>query len=130
MEVTGFWTGEYAYDNVRGLVVEFQADLLQAGAMFSGYTTEQNTFGDQAGQFLLATLFGKVVNQRIDFAKNYTNGPPGQEKILYQGTISEDGSFISGSWTMMSMWTGSFKMTRAIEQEPKAKAKAEEELVI
>ena len=85
---------------------------------------------DQGGNILIAELFGKVSGERIDFTKSYTNGPPGQEKILYQGTISKDGSFISGSWTMMRMWTGSFKMTRAIEQKPKAKAKAEEELVI
>ena len=129
MEVTGFWTGEYAYDNGRGLVVEFHAELEQAGAILSGNTTENNTFGDQGGNILIAELFGKVSGKRIDFTKSYTNGPPGQEKILYQGTISEDGSFISGSWTMMSMWAGSFKMTRAIEQKPKARVVAEEELV-
>jgi len=82
--VTGFWTGEYTYDAVKGLVVEFQADLEQAGSMFSGYTTEQNTFGDQAGQFLLATLFGTVIKRRINFTKTYTNGPTVRQKILYE----------------------------------------------
>ena len=129
MEVAVFWTGEYAYDNVKGLVVEYHVELKQVGAILSGNTTEDNTFGDQGGNILIAELFGKVSGERIDFTKNYTNGPPGQKKILYQGTISKDGSFISGSWTMMRMWTGSFKMTRAIEQKPKTKVTAEKELV-
>ena len=98
--------------------------------MFSGYTTEQNTFGAEAGQFLLSALFGSVIRQRINFTKTYSNGPSNQPKIIYDGSISEDGYLISGTWKIHSMQTGTFKMTRAIEQEPKAKAKAEEELVI
>ena len=97
--------------------------------MFSGYTTEQNTFGAEAGQFLLAALFGSVIRQRINFTKTYSNGPSHHSKILYDGSISEDGFLISGTWKIHSMQTGTFKMMRAIEQVPKAKAVAEEELV-
>ena len=98
--------------------------------MFSGYTTEQNTFGVEAGQFLLAILFfGSVIRPRINFTKTYSNGPSYQTKILYDGSISEDGFLISGTWKIHSMQTGTFKMMRAIEQVPKAKAVTEEELV-
>lgn len=121
MNVSGFWTGEYAYDNVKGLVVEFNAELNQMGAILSGNTTEQNTFADQGHQILIAELFGKVSGEKVDFTKCYSNGTPNQEKILYQGLISDDGGLITGNWTMLSMWTGSFKMNRAIEQKPKAK---------
>ncbi len=122
MDVTGFWTGEYAYDNVIDLAVDFHAELSQLGAILSGNTTEENTFGDQGGQILIAELFGRVSGQDIDFTKSYTNAPSNTDKILYQGSISDDGSLITGKWTMLSMWTGSFKMTRAIEQKPKVKA--------
>ena len=41
------------------------------------------------------------------------------------------GGIICGGWTIgSSMQTGNFKMTRAVEQKPKAKAKNEEELII
>ena len=119
MDVSGFWTGEYAYDSVKGLKVEFKAGLVQTGAILSGDTTEENTFADQCGQILIAELFGKVSAQNVSFTKQYKNGPPGQEKILYQGSISNDGSFITGTWTIMSSWTGSFRMTREIEQPPR-----------
>ena len=119
MDVSGFWTGEYAYDSVKGLKVEFKAGLVQTGAILSGDTTEENTFADQCGQILIAELFGKVSAQNVSFTKQYKNGPPGQEKILYQGSISDDGSFITGTWTIMSSWTGSFRMTREIEQPPR-----------
>ena len=36
MDVSGFWTGEYAYDSVKGLKVEFKAGLVQTGAILSG----------------------------------------------------------------------------------------------
>ena len=124
--VTGFWTGEYAYDAVKGLVVEFHAELEQLGAIVEGSTTEENTFADQAGKILIAELFGKVNGHTLTFTKRYTNVPSAQEKILYQGSLSDDGRHITGTWTMLSMWTGSFKMTRAIEQKPKAKITAEE----
>ena len=119
MDVSGFWTGEYAYDSVKGLKVEFKAGLVQTGAILSGDTTEENTFADQCGQILIAELFGKVSAQNVSFTKAYKNGPPGQEKILYQGSISDDGSLITGTWTIMSSWTGSFRMTREIEQPPR-----------
>ena len=119
MDVSGFWTGEYAYDSVKGLKVEFKAGLVQTGAILSGDTTEENTFADQCGQILIAELFGKVSGQNVSFTKAYKNGPPGQEKILYQGSISDDGSLITGTWTIMSSWTGSFRMTREIEQPPR-----------
>ena len=128
MNVSGFWTGQFVYDNVKGLAVEFHAELSQLGAILSGVTTEENTFGDQGGQILIADLFGKVSGASVDFTKSYTNGPPGQEKILYQGQISDDASLITGQWTMMSLWTGRFRMIRAIEQTPKAISKAVLEL--
>ena len=92
MDVSGFWTGEYAYDSVKGLKVEFKAGLAQTGAILSGDTTEENTFADQCGQILIAELFGKVSAQNVSFTKAYKNGPPGQEKIclLYTSPSPRD----------------------------------------
>ena len=119
MNIEGFWTGKYDYDAVKDLSVEFHAELTQAGAILSGNTTEKNTFGGQGHQILIAELFGKVSGQNVNFTKSYLNGPPNQQTILYQGSVSGDGRLLTGTWIMMSIWTGSFRMTRSIEQEPK-----------
>ncbi len=121
MNIVGFWTGQYAYDAIAGLVVEFHAELGQLGDTLSGQSTEKNTFSTGAGQILIADLFGTVSRSSIDFTKQYTNAAPGQPKIVYQGKISKDGSLITGQWTMRDQSSGSFKMRRAIEQKPKAK---------
>ena len=59
----------------------------------------------------------------VDFTKRDSNDRPGQEKILYQGQLSHDASLITGQWTLMSIWTGRFRMRRANEQKPKAISK-------
>ena len=122
MDVSGFWTGEYSYDAVNGVSVSFQAELSLLGAILSGNTTEQNTFDEQAGQILIAELFGKVSGQDISFTKTYSNSPMGKDKVLYKGVVSNDGKSITGTWTIAGMWNGSFKMTKAIEQKPSPKA--------
>lgn len=121
MNIAGFWTGQYGYDTIVGLVVEFHAELGQHADTLSGNSTEKNTFSAGGGQFLIADLFGKVNRMSIDFTKQYTNAAPGQPKIHYQGKISKDGNLITGQWRMKDQSSGSFKMTRAIEQKPKAK---------
>lgn len=122
MNIAGFWTGQYAYESMAGLVVEFHAELGQHGDTLSGSTTEKNTFSAGVGQILIANIFGTVSRTSVDFTKQYTNAAKGQPKIRYQGKISKDGSLITGQWIMKDHSRGNFKMTRAIEQKPKAKA--------
>lgn len=122
MDVSGFWTGEYSYDAMTGVSVTFQAELSQLGAILSGNTTEQNTFDEQAGQILVAELFGKVSGHNISFTKTYSNSPMGKDKVMYKGVVSTDGKMVSGSWNISHIWNGSFKMTKAVEQKPSPKA--------
>jgi len=122
MDVSGFWIGQYMYSEISAFAVTFQADMTQLGEKVSGDITEQNTFDDQAGQILIADLFGQVNAANITFTKTYTNSRAGLDKIFYNGTISNDGHAISGTWSIASLWTGRFKMTKAIEQKPAPKA--------
>ena len=122
MDVSGFWIGKYIYNGISGVSVEFQAELNQLGAILAGNTTEQNTFDEQARQILIADIFGKVSGSNISFTKTYTNSSKTRDKVIYNGTISSDGNSIEGTWTIASIWKGSFKMTKAIEQKPSPKA--------
>lgn len=99
--------------------VDFRADLDQLGAILSGTSTEQNTFDPEAGQILIAELFGKVSGNDVSFTKAYTNSVLGKDKVRYIGLLSDDGTQIIGSWTIEGIWTGKFRITRAIEQTPK-----------
>ena len=122
MDVSGFWTGEYSYEAIKDVSVSFQAELSQLGAILSGNTTEQNTFDEQAGQILIAELFGKVSSHNTSFTKTYSNSLMGKDKVVYKGVVSSDGKMISGSWNISQMRNGSFRMTKAIEQNPSPKA--------
>jgi len=119
MSIRGFWSGEYAYDAPGMSKVEFQAELEQLGAILEGTSTEQNTFDEGAGQILIAELFGKVSGKNISFTKSYTNVSQLTDKVIYKGSISDDGHLITGSWVISLIFSGSFRMTRAIEQKPR-----------
>ncbi|MDA8707978.1 hypothetical protein N9M10_01250 [Hellea sp.] len=122
MDVTGFWTGEYSYGAGSQAKVSFEAELTQTGTTLFGLSTEQNTFDVKAGQILIADLFGTAAGRDVSFTKSYTNTSSIKDKILYKGSLSNDGHLITGSWNIIGVFSGSFRMTRAIEQKPKAKA--------
>lgn len=122
MDVSGFWVGVYSYNALGIPKVDFQADLDQLGAILSGTSTEQNTFDPEAGQILIAELFGKVCGNDVSFTKAYTNSVLGKDKVRYTGLLSDDGTQIAGSWIIKGMLNGKFRLTRAIEQTPKAKS--------
>ena len=129
MNVTGFWTGEYNYGAGSPAKVSFDAELTQTGTTLFGHSTEQNTFDIKAGQILIADLFGKVSGHDVSFTKSYTNTSSMRDKIIYKGALSDDGHLITGSWSIIGVFTGRFRMTRAIEQKPKAKAVTAKETV-
>jgi len=118
MDVSGFWVGEYSYNAPGMPKVSFQADLEQLGAILSGISTEQNTFDPEAGQILIAELFGKVSGNDVSFTKAYTNSALGKDKVRYAGFLSDDGTQIDGTWIIQGIWNGKFRMTRAKEQAP------------
>jgi len=82
MNISGFWIGEYTYNQLNGSPVSFQTELKQVAAIVEGTTTEQNTFDEQAGQILIAELFGKVSGNDISFTKIYSNSPMGHRQKL------------------------------------------------
>ena len=122
MKISGFWTGEYTYSQLNDGPILFHVEIQQVATLVEGTTTEQNTFDELAGQILIAELFGKVSGNDISFTKTYSNSPMGKDKVLYSGTVSEDGNTITGQWKIFSFWNGTFRMTKAIEQKPSPKA--------
>ncbi|GLQ19466.1 hypothetical protein ACFFUB_13655 [Algimonas porphyrae] len=119
MDVSGFWTGEYAYDEAGHPVVTFDMDIKLAGDVLSGICTETNSFIQSVGQFLISDVFGNVTEHDVSFEKSYTNTPHPLDTIRYRGSVSTDGLLITGRWVIPHVCSGSFRMTRATEQPPR-----------
>ncbi len=119
MSLTGFWTGEYSYDEAPTERVEFQAEIKQLRAIIMGSITELNTFDPVAGQMLIGQFAGSVSHSVVSFIKHYVNSEASNShRIKYQGQLSDDRSEIIGRWIVGDDFTGPFKMVRAVEQKP------------
>jgi hypothetical protein len=95
----GEWRGAYAYTDTNP-PVPFSLALSQSGKVISGRSTELATFGQGPTRYLYATISGAADGQTVAFTKTY-DGTGGQNhSVQYTGTLSEDGSVISGSWTL------------------------------
>ena len=121
--LTGVWDGEYSYP--RGLKpTRFTAVLVEGEGGFSGTVHEQPTDGPSAGQVLFATLDGRRTGAQVTFVKVYEKrGFWRRAPVRYEGTLSADGSEISGVWTILSNWSGKFLMTRPRRQARQARVK-------
>lgn len=93
VEVAGGWLGAYAYDGPMQdqPPVRFEATFLPApgAGRFSGSILD-------AGQMGEANVTGSQTGRKVQFPKQYLR--PGMKPIAYQGTLSEDGRVLTGTW--------------------------------
>ena len=78
--------------------VKFDAELAQSKGSVSGTITEENTFDHLASKILCASIVGTVDECALQFEKTYTSGGTANHTILYEGSVSEDDTEISGTW--------------------------------
>lgn len=108
--LTGTWTGRYYYPDGRP-GVSFQIEFHESNGQLSGRTTEPNTFGDASISYLHAYITGVRNGQNVNFIKTY-DGTGGQNhSVSYSGSLSSDGSRISGRWTIDQL-SGQFEASR------------------
>jgi hypothetical protein len=111
-DLTGIWNGLYTYQDGRSTA--FVATLIDGGGTLSGTTHEPSATGDGLAAMLYANLVGSHRDHSVTFTKTYDR-PDRQHRspILYEGTLSADGSEIEGRWTITRVWSGKFMMIRA-----------------
>lgn len=99
-DISGTWLGTYwqASEPTR-----FEATLIQSGNDLSGRILDDGMLGE-------AQINGEVVGRSIGFVKRYltTSVVP----VRYEGTISEDESFMQGSWTIAGSASGNWEAHR------------------
>lgn len=104
------WTGYYHYNDGRQ-PVPFRMTLQVNGNSFRGRVTEPATFGTGASM-LSADVVGTITADKVTFTKTY-DGTGGQtHPVQYYGTLSADGTKISGGWLIETM-SGTFIATVA-----------------
>jgi hypothetical protein len=113
--LTGIWYGLYSYPYGR-TPVSFVATLIEAGHTLSGTTHEPYDGGDP-NETLYATLEGRRHDTAIAFVKTYDGGKPRYGRVVYEGTLSADGTEIEGRWIVPGSWSGKFLMTRSAARE-------------
>ncbi|MCX7364799.1 MAG: hypothetical protein NTV97_23585 [Alphaproteobacteria bacterium] len=109
-DVASAWTGYYHYNDGRQ-PVPFRMTLRFNGNNFRGRVSEPATFGTGASM-LSADVVGTITDGKVVFTKTY-DGTGGQtHPVQYYGTLSPDGTKISGGWLIETM-SGTFIATVA-----------------
>lgn len=108
--LTGKWSGEFAYPAHAGPVTPFLAFLLDLNGHVSGSIIEPEIWN---GGVIEASIVGARGGSSVDFTKTYPAcaSPYYAEPVDYVGTLSSDGTVIIGVWSLLE-WDGTFEMRR------------------
>ena len=126
-DLTGLWSGEFAYPHHAGPTTPFLARLEDHAGQLSGTIIEPNIWtGAGTAE---ATIIGLRHGTSVDFTKSY--GPPAPEgyesPVDYVGTVTPDGNTVKGVWSLLDM-DGTFEMRR--EEETREEQEAETEAAL
>jgi hypothetical protein len=120
--LTGVWNGMYRQSLVGS--VPFTATLVQSGDHIGGSTHEQCIRRDCPRKTHLAILTGHRSGRSISFVKTYDPPGFGFDTVRYAGDLNADATEIAGTWSIGTVFSGAFVMTRAGRRaEVKADAK-------
>ncbi|ODP39351.1 hypothetical protein [Sphingomonas turrisvirgatae] len=128
-DVSGVWYGRYFAGSAEVEENSFIAHLEEAGGVVSGTITEPDTTG--MDEVRRAFVDGEREGLRLRFTKQYDPAGALAHSVTYAGTLSEDGSEVTGEWRF-SGYHGSFVMNRETftAEDLEDEAAIDEDLVI
>ena len=109
--LTGVWKGVFRQTFHNS--VNFTATLIELGHQITGSTHEPCAQFDCPRRTHLATLAGQRHGSTVSFVKTYDPPGFGYHTVMYSGELNADHSQIAGMWTIGSVFSGPFVMTRA-----------------
>ncbi len=109
--LSGFWVGQYSYEDSSAEPVDFDAEITQDGQTLSGITTEPNSFDPNGGELLTASITGATSGAALTFLKVYHGDESPYPPITYNGSLAADQQSINGIW-MVDDFSGTFDMRR------------------
>ncbi len=108
--LSGTWRGQYAYQQGGGQTTPFLATIDDDGVYLKGETIEPDGRGGFGNR--LASIAGHMDGSSVKFTKIYATAAAGYtDPINYVGSVSGEGSTITGVWTLL-FGRGSFEMHR------------------
>lgn len=128
-DVTGVWYGRYFASSAEVEENSFIAHLDEMAGEVSGTITEPDTNG--MAEVRRAFVDGDRMGSRLRFMKQYDPAGPLAHSVAYAGTISDDGTEVTGEWRF-SGYHGSFVMNRETfrAEELDEEAAVDEDIVI
>lgn len=115
LDLTGDWTGEYAYPGGSGTTTPFAARIEEHNGVIRGHIVEPNLIGPTQGE-LNAIVHGHRDGISVDFTKTYDGASDAAHSVDYAGRLSDDGSQVTGVWSLAHL-DGSFEMYRDLGAE-------------
>lgn len=109
LDVSGVWYGRYFASTAGADENSFIAHLAEDAGGVSGTITEPDDSGAEA--IRRAFVDGSRSGTALRFTKQYDPAGPLAHCVAYSGTISDDGSEVTGTWRF-SGYHGSFVMNR------------------
>jgi hypothetical protein len=115
-DLTGYWSGEYWYDDGGiGSLAQFAAHINDATGSIDGTTLETVNFGAGRKE-LTASISGSRDGANVEFIKRYDAGQRvHRQPIFYAGILNADLTLIEGLWALsdrIGRVTGGFRMQR------------------
>lgn len=127
--LTGVWDGAYSYPHPHATMPPtlFKATLFETAGALGGEIQEVAEMGSRIGETISATLQGQRAGGQVTFIKTYEEMEPEAHykgDVIYEGSLSDDGLEISGTWEIAGVWSGSFLMVRAGRKAASARLEA------
>ncbi|APE28995.1 hypothetical protein [Aurantiacibacter gangjinensis] len=122
-DLSGQWSGEYAYPQGFGPVTPFLAIIEDKGGYISGTIVEPDMIG---GETLEALIVGTRGGTGVDFTKVYAPSFSARysNPVDYVGSVQDDGMTIRGMWSLLDL-DGRFEMRREFTREELLEREAE-----
>ena len=104
MDISGEWSGIYFYSgqlaNKPPIHFQILFSPVDVGGSFVGHITDANNIGE-------AVVTGTQTGNSFEFTKTYrTTRYQSPKPIFYQGSVSDDGLYLQGSWCIVRKFFG------------------------
>jgi hypothetical protein len=129
LDISGVWYGRYFASSAGADENSFIAHLEEVGGEVSGTITEPDGSGQD--EVRRAFVNGDRSGTALRFTKQYDPAGSLAHSVAYAGTISDDGTEVTGEWRF-SGYHGSFVMNRETftADELDEEAAVDEDIVI
>ena len=111
LDLSGDWTGVFSYPRDQP-PASFTARLSEQAGWISGVIEEQSWKGLGPVRRLGATIQGRRTGFSLTWLKLYDDLDGFHDAVQYEGSVDQNGEEISGRWSIVGSWSGTFLMVR------------------